>query len=125
MIDELINRVKQGFDRIEDHRMPGGNLRYTLSDVLMSAYAMFSLKDPSLLVFRQRLEERWENLNRIYHAKAVPADTALRQTLDGVSPSALQAQFQPLLECKRPVNYIPCLISAGSGTPPPTLGCQR
>ncbi|MCB0650063.1 MAG: transposase [Saprospiraceae bacterium] len=98
MIDELINRVKQGFDRIEDHRMPGGNLRYALSDVLMSAYAMFSLKDPSLLVFRQRLEERWENLKRIYQVKAVPADTALRQTLDGVSPSVLQAQFQDILK---------------------------
>lgn len=98
MIDDLINRVKQGFDQIVDHRMPGGNLQYSLGDVLMSAYAMFSLKDPSLLVFRQRLEERRENLKRIYRIEAVPEDTALRQTLDGVSPAALQGQFQTALD---------------------------
>ena len=98
MIDELIKRVKQGFDQIPDHRMAGGNLRYKLSDSLMSAYAMFSLKDPSLLVFRQRLDERYENLRRVYQIESIPADTALRQSLDKVSPSSLQAQFQPILQ---------------------------
>jgi hypothetical protein len=53
MIDELIDRVRQSFEVIADHRMPAGNMGYTLVDNLMSGFAMFSLKDPSLLMFRQ------------------------------------------------------------------------
>jgi hypothetical protein len=59
MIDSLISKVKDALDTVEDHRMAEGNLQYGLGDVLMSAFAMFHLKDPSLLVFRQRVEERW------------------------------------------------------------------
>lgn len=93
MVDTLISKVKAGLDSIKDHRMAGGNLQYSLGDTLMSAFAMFHLKDPSLLVFRQRLEERWANLERVYKIGAVPQDTAMRQALDGVDPLQISQQF--------------------------------
>lgn len=97
MIDELLNRVRQTLDGVADHRMPGGNLVYSLGDHLMSAFAMFSLKDPSLLLFRQRVAEREENLKRIYSIQRVPQDTALREAVDGVNPCSIQQAFQPVL----------------------------
>jgi hypothetical protein len=97
MIDELISRVRSGLLEIADHRMSAGNLQYTLIDNLMAGFAMFSLKDSSLLEFRELIQERQENLRRIYHLEKIPQDSALRQTIDGVAPSALQRQFSPLI----------------------------
>ena len=58
---------------------------------------MFSLKDPSLLAFRDAFSMREENLKRVYGIEHVSGDTALRQALDGIDPSVMQDQFAPLI----------------------------
>ena len=47
--DALFKRLRTGFTNITDHRP--GTPKISLSDALMSAFAMFSLKSPSLLAF--------------------------------------------------------------------------
>jgi len=53
----------------------------------MAAFAMFSLKSPSLLAFDQERTEG--NLQRVYGLKRVPCDTAMREILDPVKPKYL------------------------------------
>lgn len=96
MIDELIKLVREGFKAIKDHRKY--NSTYSLVDLLSAGFAVFSLKDPSLLTFRRQFSTRSENLKRIYGIEQIPEDTALREGLDGVSPAFLQAQFKPLVD---------------------------
>ena len=50
----------------------------------MSAFAMFSLKAPSLLAFDKERAEG--NLHTIYGIQRVPCDTYMRERLDPVSP---------------------------------------
>jgi Transposase DDE domain len=58
----------------------------------MSAFAMFSLKSPSLLAFdKQRVEG---NLGTIYGIERVPCDTQMREILDPVSPESLRPVFK-------------------------------
>ena len=58
----------------------------------MSAFAMFSLKSPSLLAFdKQRAEG---NLGTIYGIPRAPCDTSMRETLDPVSPESLRPSFK-------------------------------
>jgi len=45
----LINTMRTGFAGLSDHR--AGNVSHTLADSLMAGFAMFSIKDPSLLCF--------------------------------------------------------------------------
>ena len=59
--DALFSLVYVGFGRIFDYRPP--SVEVSLRDVLMSAFAMFSLKDPSLLAFDQRRND--ENLKAL------------------------------------------------------------
>jgi hypothetical protein len=47
--DALFRLVYSGFDNIPDYRPPDADI--ALTDALMSAFAMFSLKAPSLLAF--------------------------------------------------------------------------
>lgn len=45
--DALFSTVQLGLQKIPDHRP--GEVKISLVDTLMSSFAMFSLKDPSLL----------------------------------------------------------------------------
>jgi hypothetical protein len=88
--DGLFRLVRTGFGNIPDHCPPGAEI--PLSDALMSAFAMFALKAPSLLAFdKQRAED---NLETIYGIARVPCDTQMREILDPVSPEALRPVFK-------------------------------
>ena len=61
----------------------------------MSAFAMFSLKSPSLLACDQKRTEG--NLPRVYSMERVPCDTSMREILDPVEPKSLHLLFQHVL----------------------------
>ncbi len=87
--DALFRLVRSGFTNIPDHRCDDVDI--SLTDALMSAFAMFSLKSPSLLAFdKQRVED---NLGTIYGIERVPCDTHMRERLDPVSPESLRPSF--------------------------------
>ncbi len=88
----LIQTVRAGFAVIEDHR--ASNKTISLSDTLMSGFAMFSLKDSSLLEFDQRRQAKDENLKAVYGIENIPCDTHLRTILDSVEPSGLRPIFK-------------------------------
>jgi len=98
MIDKMLKLVRKGFESIKDHRSSRGNKSYALSDLLSIGFAMFSLKDSSLTLFRKEFPNREANLGRIYGLNELPCDTALREGLDGVDSKLLQGEFKPLLE---------------------------
>jgi len=87
--DALFRLVRSSFANITDAR--GEEVEIPLTDALMSAFAMFSLKSPSLLAFdKQRVEG---NLETIYGIPRAPCDTRMRERLDPVSPESLRPSF--------------------------------
>src|SRR5213593_16070 len=88
--DALFHLVRSGFTNIPDPRSDDGDI--SLTDALMSAFAMFSLKAPSLLAFDKERAEG--NLHTIYGIERVPCDTHMREILDPVSPKGLRPSFQ-------------------------------
>ena len=88
--DALFGLVRTGFANLPDHRFGGADI--SLTDALMSAFAMFSLKSPSLLAFDKERAEG--NLETIYGSERVPCDTQRREILDPVSPESLRPLFQ-------------------------------
>ena len=88
--DALFALVRKAFATLGDHRP--GTPDIPLSDALMSAFAMFSLKAPSLLAFDKERAE--DNLHRIYGIERVPCDTSMREILDPVAPASLRPVFK-------------------------------
>jgi Transposase DDE domain len=88
--DALFGLVRSGFATMPDDRRSDTDL--SLTDALMSAFAMFSLKSPSLLAFDKERTEG--NLRTIYGMQHVPCDTHMRERLDPVCPEALRPSFQ-------------------------------
>jgi hypothetical protein len=88
--DALFRLVRSGFSTIPDHRSIDAEI--SLTDALLSAFALFSLKSPALLAFdKQRAEG---NLKTIYGITCVPCDTRMREILDPVSPESLRPLFK-------------------------------
>ena len=91
--DGMLMLVRCAFEQISEHRRP--SVTIPLADALMSAFAMFSLKDPSLLAFEQRRND--ENMRRIYRLGRIPSDSQMRSTLDPIDPLKLRPVFNDLL----------------------------
>lgn len=91
--------VSDEFEQVTDHRRV--NARYEMADILRSAFAMFSLKSPSLLAFQEQLLAEKANLQTIYQIGAIPSDTQMRAALDPLDPAPLRALFARLFEYLR------------------------
>jgi hypothetical protein len=89
--DALFRLLYQTFQNVPDPRT--GNPTISLADALMSGFAMFGLKDPSMLAFDQRRQRDEENLQRIFHIQHVPCDTRMREILDPVDWEQLRPAF--------------------------------
>lgn len=92
-MDAMFFALHQGFSAIADSRR--GKVEIPLADALMSGFAMFSLKDPSLLAFDERRRNDG-NLGRIYGIGKVPSDTQMREILDPVDPQQLRPMFSDI-----------------------------
>lgn len=89
--DALFKTVRNQFNQIGDFRI--GNTTISLCDAIMSAFAMFSLKDPSLLAFDTRRKEEYHNLKNIYGIEQIPCDSSMREIIDGVNPESLRPVY--------------------------------
>lgn len=91
----LYEIVRTGFGAIKDQRTT--NAEISLQDILMAGFALFSLKDPSLLAFDARRAAP-ENLHTVYGIKQIACDTYLRTVLDEVNPAHLRPVYKRLFE---------------------------
>lgn len=88
--------VRTGFSRIKEEAKRHRPI--SLADALMSGFAVFSLKYPSLLQFDDHLTEETvkHNLTHVFQIKKVPSDTQMRERLDEVDPRQLRRVFSAM-----------------------------
>lgn len=89
--DGLYGKLKQFFTALKDHR--ASNASHQLSDILGSAFAMFSLKCESLLAFDRRAKAEQANLLQIFQLASIPSDSQMRLVLDQVPADTLRQGF--------------------------------
>ena len=96
----LLSIVRTEFKKIKSPReVDPSNSYISFADCLMSAFAMFSQKYPSLLQFDKchRLDPQVEhNLKTLYGIEQIPCDTYMRERLDERNPSAVRKSFKRL-----------------------------
>jgi len=91
LIDALFAYLHSSFKKVPEYRT--GDVNISMADALMSGFAMFSLKDPSLLAFDERRRYDY-NLKSIYNIKNIPCDTQMRTILDDVDLEDLRPMFK-------------------------------
>ncbi len=88
-LDPLLVNIHKRAEELPDAR--DREVDFSISDAVMSAVAVFSLKDPSLLAFQERRND--ENMKNLYLINQVPSDTQMREMLDPLDPELLRPMF--------------------------------
>jgi hypothetical protein len=91
--DPLIELIHKRAQQLPDQRQDPD---YRLADAIMSALALFSLKDPSLLAFDSRRND--ENMKTLFRIVQIPSDTQMRVILDPVEPDWLRPFFKDIFQ---------------------------
>ncbi len=92
-IDALNKALKVDFAKITDHWAK--NTKVALDDAIMSAFAMFHLKDQSLLAFDERRRWEPENLHTVYGVANIPCDSQMRTILMRLIRPCCDRRFAP------------------------------
>lgn len=94
----MIRSVHKIFSKIDDPKTFTKSPNITIADHLMSGFAVFSLKCPSLLDYdTRRLDVATaKNLRDLYYVSIPPSDSYLRERLDDVNPDALRPAFKKI-----------------------------
>lgn len=87
--DALYDLVGNAFGQLPDHRHEKATI--PLADAALSAFALFSLKDPSLLAFDSRRND--QNMKTLFGIGQIPCDTQMREILDPLQPDLLRPVF--------------------------------
>jgi hypothetical protein len=89
--DSLIGKLRERLTQLSDRR--ASKSRYKLVDMLMSGFAMFSLKYASLLQFEEQTGMERENLHHLYGIERISTDSQMRKVLDKVDPEGIKALY--------------------------------
>lgn len=95
--DQLLQSWRAVFAELPDGRT-GDNVRFTMADIALSAFAVFFTQCPSFLSFQQNMEKASgrNNARSLFQVESIPSDNHIRQTLDPVPPSHLFGLFDEL-----------------------------
>jgi len=92
--DALFGSLRSRFASLPDPR--SGEVEIPLADALMSAFAMFSLKDPSLLAFDHRRHNPNDNFRTIY---GINRNTVRRRNWRSEKLPSLNTWIRYLSQC--------------------------
>ena len=102
IIRRLLHCMRTAADAVVDTRQ-GPNLRYTMADAVLRAFACFFMQSPSFLAFQQAMQEPPSRSNgqTLFGMQGIPSDGQIRNLLDPPVPDAFQRLFLYLLDTLR------------------------
>lgn len=105
--DRLFGAIRSDFERISDHRQ-SWKVLIPLTDALMSAFAIFSVKANSLLQFEEEIKNEavGNNLRNIYKIGEFCSDTQMREILDPIAPDAISPSFKTIFNILEQQNRL-------------------
>ena len=105
-LEAIVEHLRAQFRAIVDTRAQE-QLSYTLPDTLMSGFALLFFQHPSLLQFQRAMAKKRQRCNSqtIFGVHAIPSDTQLRESLDGVAPESLRKVLPQLWEKVRRAGW--------------------
>jgi hypothetical protein len=79
ILDRLIGSLRGCCQSLPDIRQ-GGDVRYTMADIGLSAFSLFFMQSPSFLAHQRRLEEGQgrSNCQTLFGLDQIPSDNHIR-----------------------------------------------
>src|SRR5215211_229767 len=91
ILDRLIGSLRGCCHSLPDLRQ-GGDVRYTMADIGLSAFSLFFLQSPSFLAHQRRLEEGQgrSNCQTLFGLDRIPSDNHIR-ALRSAPPTSIRS----------------------------------
>jgi hypothetical protein len=98
ILDRLIASLRGCCHSLPDIRQ-GGDVRYSMADIGVSAFSLFFMQSPSFLAHQRRLDEGQgrSNCRALFGLDRIPSDNHIRALLDPVSPDHFHPAFAEVL----------------------------
>lgn len=98
--DGFVSKIHQVFGQLPDHRLWSPNLKYTIKDAALGAFAVFFSQSPSFLAHQQALQEsqRRNNAQSLFGIEKIPSDPQIRNLLDTIAPTEFYDIFSSTFE---------------------------
>ena len=103
-MDYLIDQIRQKLLEFKDPRTRSVN--YSFHDLVMSAYAMFHFKYPSMNQFENQTASERANLTNLFKIENLCSDSHLRNILDQIDPSNLNQLYPQNLHLLKKVGVL-------------------
>jgi len=87
-MDKLVDNIRQKLLSLPDPR--NRTISLPFHDLVMSGFAMFNLKYPSMHRFENQTESERKNLKNLFKIENLCSDAALKNNLDQIDPSSLR-----------------------------------
>jgi len=99
IFEKLLTSLEKKGDTLSDNRNTGHNFRYSISDALKCAFAVFFFQHASLLDFQRQMRERRrrDNMASIFKVIEIPSDTQIRTLTDRIDPEIFGGVFNESL----------------------------
>jgi hypothetical protein len=96
----FVSKIHEVFDRLPDHRRFSPNLRYSIKDAALGAFALFFSQSPSFLAYQQAMEQaqRRNNARSLFGIEPIPSDNQIRNLLDPIEPCLFYPVFSSTFE---------------------------
>ena len=94
-VDTLLRAFEPVMAQLPEHRT-GRNTTYTISDAVLSAFAVFFMQSPSFLAQQQVVQRQHgrNNAQTLFGVVQIPSDNQIRNLLDPLSPECLFPLFE-------------------------------
>jgi len=98
--DWFIAKIHEVFDRLPDYRKFSPNLRYSVKEAVLGAFALFFSQSPSFLAYQQAMQQaqRRNNAQSLFGIEQIPSDNQIRNLLDPLEPGLFYPMFSNTFE---------------------------
>ena len=95
--NHIIQLIAKEFRELPDSRVQK-NLKYSIGEISLSAFAIYYFQNPSWLDFTRKMNTKSgkNNAKSLFGIKNIPSDNHIRDTLDGIKTEKLQSTFDKI-----------------------------
>lgn len=100
ILEKLITELKGLCGAFVDPREHSPNLKYSLRDIVLSAFSVFFTQSPSFLEYQKQLERQYSSSNAqtLFGIEKIPSDNQIRNVLDSTPAATLNPALESTFE---------------------------
>ena len=99
IFDFLVESMSDTIHTIVDSRKQRKNLKYSLHDIVLSAFSIFYFQNKSWLSFQRSAQtsKGLSNAQTMFSIKDIPSDNHIRKILDTITPKCFKMIYEKIL----------------------------